>query len=1064
MNLFELFVKIGADDQASDTINKVTNLSKTATNTFSGFANETQTLTNKIAAMSGGFDVTKEKLDDLTKKIDESVKATGADSKETQDLADKLSQAEKEAANAENALKRYNEGLKETEESSKKSNESLAKFLDTLTKASGTALKTAAEVGAATAKEIASGVAAITTSSIDNYASYEQLVGGIETLFGAGGKSLEEYAAYVGQTTEEASVKYEYLMQAQQTMLDNADKAYRTAGLSANEYMETVTSFAATLVSSLGGDTLAASEMADQALVDMADNANKMGTSMESIQNAYQGFAKQNYSMLDNLKLGYGGTQAEMFRLLQDATELNEEFANTANFSLDSSGHLEAEFSDIVEAIHIVQTEMGITGTTALEAGTTIEGSLSSTKAAWENLLTGMANNESDLGLLVDNLISTIVGDGTETNLGLIGNIIPAIEAALNSANALITDTVPKIIPIIADIISDNLPVLLDSGVQLVGAIANGILDTLPELLEIAQDILSTILDVFVDNLPEIKEYGIRLLSMLADGILTSIPLVIGALPDVMTAIFNFLADNLPKMVEYGAKFLGEFIGGILSAIPDLLLKLPKVIEALLSVFDAADAAMKDAGKYLLEGLWNGISDKVAWLKGKVSGVVDKIKSWFTGKEGFDEHSPSKWAEEVGKYVSEGLANGIEEEATEAQKAAEKMAQNIYSGLSDWATQQTKFLKLSLEDQLDMWREIQNQFEKESQQYIKAQEKIVDLEESIYAEKEKNQKEYYESLFDQIEKDTKFKELNLYEQYKSWKEAQEKIISDSEQYAEAEEKIFDLRKEIQEEYFSSVKELTEKNTKLFDEYQNTLESRSNQIYNSFGLFDEVAEAEEVSGEKLLDNLEDQITTMRKFYSGVEELTMRGVGEKLVEELREMGPSALDELNALLDLSEEKLSEYAALYEEKQNYANYVAQKELTKYRVETIDQISENIDEIEDLYEKNAPYLGETLTDGLAQGITNGISTVVDAAKKMANSVVNEIQSTFNSVVELEELQFGYSNLSSSTYQAKNSHVGTSNDSNPVNIVVQSVLDGNVIGETAYKYSQNKKRVYGVWG
>ena len=213
---------------------------------------------------------------------------------------------------------------------------------------------------------IAAGFGVMTKSALDSFASLEQNIGGVETLF----------------------------KDSAQKVIDSAENAYKTAGLSANAYMETVTSFSASLLLSLGKDTEKAADYADRAIIDMSDNANKMGTSMEMIQNAYQGFAKQNYTMLDNLKLGYGGTASEMYRLLQDAANLNEEFASTAKFSMDSKGHLEANFADITEAIHIVQTEMGITGTTAKEASETISGSIASAKGAFDNFLNGTGSPE----------------------------------------------------------------------------------------------------------------------------------------------------------------------------------------------------------------------------------------------------------------------------------------------------------------------------------------------------------------------------------------------------------------------------------------------------------------------------------------------------------------------------------------------------------------------------------------------------------------------------------------------------------------------------------------------
>lgn len=246
--------------------------------------------------------------------------------------------------------------------------------------------------GALTAAAIAKAIGDIAKASISAYADYEQMVGGVETLFGTNGKSLEEYAADAGKTVDQISDKYNSLVNAQSIVFDNAKKAYKTAGVSATQYMDTATSFAASLISGLKGDTETAAQLVDLAILDMSDNANKMGTDMASIQNAYQGFAKQNYTMLDNLKLGYGGTQSEMKRLLRDAQKLSGQKYNIKNLN------------DIIEAIHVIQDEMEITGTTQKEATETISGSWNATKAAWDNLLTGLADGNADIDSLVKGL------------------------------------------------------------------------------------------------------------------------------------------------------------------------------------------------------------------------------------------------------------------------------------------------------------------------------------------------------------------------------------------------------------------------------------------------------------------------------------------------------------------------------------------------------------------------------------------------------------------------------------------------------------------------------------
>lgn len=257
----------------------------------------------------------------------------------------------------------------------------------------------------------ATAMVAITKGAVENYGDYEQLVGGVETLFGAGGQSLSEYAKGVGKTTTEAKDEYNNLIKAQEAVIEKANGAYKTAGMSANDYMETVTSMSAALIQSLDGDTVAAAEKADMAITDMSDNANKMGSDIESIKNAYSGFAKANYTMLDNLKLGYGGTKEEMQRLLDDATKIS-------GVKYDIS-----QYGDIVDAIHVVQTEMGITGTTAKEAATTIQGSIASAKAAWTNLQTGLADENADLDALVGELVDSVVT--------VIDNIAPRVMAAV---------------------------------------------------------------------------------------------------------------------------------------------------------------------------------------------------------------------------------------------------------------------------------------------------------------------------------------------------------------------------------------------------------------------------------------------------------------------------------------------------------------------------------------------------------------------------------------------------------------------------------------------------------
>ncbi len=303
----------------------------------------------------------------------------------------------------------------------------------------GKGLTTVAKVGAAAVSAGVAGVAALTKMGVEGYAQYEQLVGGVETLF----------------------------KESQNIVMGYAENAYKTAGMSANQYMETVTSFSASLIQSLDGDTAKAAEVGNMAITDMSDNANKMGTSIEMIQNAYNGFAKSNFTMLDNLKLGYGGTKEEMQRLIDDANKVKVANGEMADLSIDS-------FADVTEAIHIIQTEMGITGTTAREAASTIEGSLSMMNGAWQNLVVGMADSEADMEVLINNFVeSTVIAAQ---------NLLPRIEQTLIGIGQLITALAPVISEALPQLVEAVLPALLTAGVSLVTAIVKGVITTLPAL------------------------------------------------------------------------------------------------------------------------------------------------------------------------------------------------------------------------------------------------------------------------------------------------------------------------------------------------------------------------------------------------------------------------------------------------------------------------------------------------------------------------------------------------------------------------------------------------------
>lgn len=325
-------------------------------------------------------------------------------------------------------------------------------------------------------KAVAGAVKNIGEAAIQSYGEYEQLVGGVETLFKSSADTVMQYAA----------------------------NAYQTAGMSANEYMTTVTAFSASLLQSMGNDTDAAAEKANLAITDMSDNANKMGTDMQSIQNAYQGFAKQNYTMLDNLKLGYGGTKEEMQRLLDDANALNAAQGNYTNYTIDS-------YADIVDAIHTVQTEMGITGTTQLEASTTIQGSIASMKAAYDNFITGLGDENADMAELTTNLLGSTVT--------VAENLLPVVEKILENIGVVVQEKGPEMIEKFVGYAVEKLPQVIELGMKMVLSIVSGLAANLPQIVRSVLDMMATIVKTFVSSLPDIVNVGKQIVKGLWEGI-----------------------------------------------------------------------------------------------------------------------------------------------------------------------------------------------------------------------------------------------------------------------------------------------------------------------------------------------------------------------------------------------------------------------------------------------------------------------------------------------------------------------------------------------------------------
>lgn len=571
-------------------------------------------------------------------------------------------------------------------------------------------------------KSVASGLVNLGKEAIKNYADYEQLVGGVETLFKDSANVVEEYA----------------------------NNAYKTAGLSANEYMETVTSFSASLLQSLDGDTAKVAEVSNMAVTDMADNANKMGTNISMIQSAYQGFAKQNYTMLDNLKLGYGGTKNEMERLLADAEKISGVKYDIKNLNdvyqaihviqkeMDISGYSTEQLQEKLKNMSLTEAEltkvakdMGISyedamkkmkdgtlttkdaqallGTTAREASVTISGSANAMKSAWQNLLTGIADDNANFESLIGNFVDSI--------LTFADNIVPRIEATMDGLVNLILGVADTLLPKVLDIavnlvqnlvtgISSNigslmttinqvittvlnalismLPQILQTGIQIIVSLITGIAQQLPTLIPQIVEAVILMVDTLIDNIDLIIDAGIQLIIGLADGLILALPILIDKIPVIIDKLLNAIIENLPKILEMGITLIIKLAEGLIKAIPQLISKVPQIITSLLNAITGGGfskmlqagkdllnkvkdgiasgiSKIADVGKNLVQGLWNGINNAKDWVLGKIKGfgksILNGIKSFF------GIHSPSTvFKDEIGSNLALGIGEGFEDE------------------------------------------------------------------------------------------------------------------------------------------------------------------------------------------------------------------------------------------------------------------------------------------------------------------------------------------------------------------------------------------------------------------
>lgn len=777
----------------------------------------------------------------------------------------------------------------------------------------GSAVNTAVKASAAAVGAASAGVAALGTACINAYADYEQLAGGVETLFKDSADTIQTYA----------------------------DNAYKTAGLSANEYMETVTSFSASLLQSLDGDTEKAAAAADLAITDMADNANKMGTAMESIQNAYQGFAKQNYTMLDNLKLGYGGTKEEMQRLLADAEKLSG-----VKYDLSS-------YADIVEAIHVIQTEMGITGTTAKEASTTIQGSVASMKAAWANLMVGMADDTQNFDMLLSNFIESIgtVADNLLPRIGvviegmgkLVAGLAPEIASALPTlTNELLPNLVElgvqsisalvqgmqengdslaagalSIVGTLAEGIAELLPMVADTAASLAVSLADGLTESLPNIIPIAIETISTLVENLTENANTVIDAGIQIILALGDGLIAALPQLIETVPQIVINIANVINENAPRLIKTALYLIGQLAIGLIKAIPTLIANIPQIIHAIVEAFMAFQ--WLNLGKQLIEGVANGVKKAGESMATAAKNTFSKFKSKLAGVEVASE------LKNIGKHIIDGIVGGIKSSLSKIANVAGKIKDTLLSKLKG-------LFKIASPSKL---------MKEEVGAYI-GEGIAVGIEES------------------------------------------------GQMAVDAAEDVAD---------------------KIADTLTQKRDSLQSKLADYGDLFERVKTED---GKELfqLGNLKDDIKQLEKYGDALDKLKEKGISDSLMSEIAGMGVGdALDYMNKLLSMSDTKLDEYVSLFEQKQQMAQGVAEKfykgEFDALEKAYTGQLPEFLAGVKTELSNVGTAVSESMqavsTEGVSEGIAEQQPIVAEQAKQLTETAKEEIagyQTDFKAVGE----------------------------------------------------------------
>lgn len=872
-----------------------------------------------------------------------------------------------------------------------------------------------AAVGAASAA-----VGALAKEAIASFGDYEQLIGGVETLFKDSADVIKGYS----------------------------EEAFRTVGMSANEYMETVTGFSASLISSMGNDTEAAAEKANTALSDMSDNANKMGSDLESIKNAYSGFSKQNYTMLDNLKIGYGGTKSEMERLLADAEKLQKNKGIDVSYDISS-------FADIVDAIHVIQTEMGITGTTAKEASSTIQGSISAAKAAWQNLLTGMSDPTQDFDKLLNDVVESVVT--------VSDNLAPRIMAVLPQMATGITELTENLLPLIPDTLEQMLPsviegansliaalldtlsavadtaipIVTDNADEIIDTLLSGLISAIPSLASSAADLCTALITAILDNADIITQGAVDIVLALAQGLTDNLDSLVPAVVNAALTITETLLDNADKLIDAGVQLIGAIAEGLAASIPQLLQQAPVIIEKLVvALMDAGQALITDVPKSICENIVSGLKS-FDWTEGanstiaglneamkkaadnmakddgyvvlgsqeeadaRLQAALDELEAQrgeLTGAykdlaDGLNASADdtAEAAEEAGTTVSEAIADSMPDAGVDGVVDKSEMLDSALKELEDkyavhkvteeeyWAGRKALLEQYRNEEDAEWWK----LYDKVTEHYDKLADTEAKAAEKAAKEAEQAKKDAENALKTSVE--DKFRELETEQLEKgyddSWLLEQERAFIEtldhnSDTYQDYNLKLLKEQKSYDDKALKEVETAAKKQQgaveKAYDSVVKSRDSLAKSLSSSGDIFNSSEETDKRTGAKTkkrsidLAGFEKKIEAKKKLTSKIAELMEKNTPDDIITELLKQDPEdALAFANELLK-SPDKLKKLSKGFENDTAYSNIIA------------NMVTENSDEFEKLGTDAGTLFGDSFMEAFKANWEQSMKDVFD--------------------------------------------------------------------------------------